>query len=82
MAFRLAMEGPVEIAAVAAVAANLPTPDASSCPQQGRTSRVMLIHGTSDPINPYQGGTVTLFGFANRGYCDVVCGIGTELCIA
>jgi polyhydroxybutyrate depolymerase len=67
MAFRLAMEAPDEIAAIASVAASLPTPDASSCPQQGRTSRVMLINGTSDPINPYQGGIVTLFGFASRG---------------
>ncbi len=67
MAFRLAMEAPDEIAAVAAVAASLPTPENSSCPQRGPTSRVMLINGTSDPINPYQGGTVTLFGFASRG---------------
>ena len=67
MAFRLAVEAPGEIAAVVAVAASLPTPDASSCPQQGRTSRVMLINGTSDPINPYEGGIVTLFGFASRG---------------
>jgi polyhydroxybutyrate depolymerase len=57
MAFRLAIEAPDEIAAVGAVAANLPTPDASSCPQRGRTSRVMLINGTADPINPYQGGS-------------------------
>jgi polyhydroxybutyrate depolymerase len=67
MAFRLATEAPVEIAAVAAVAASLPMPDASSCPQQGRTSRVMLINGTADPINPYHGRIVTLFGFASRG---------------
>jgi poly(hydroxyalkanoate) depolymerase family esterase len=67
MAFRLAMEAPNEIAAVAAIAASLPTPDASSRPQQGRTSRVTLINGTADPINPYQGGTVTLFGLAGRG---------------
>ena len=67
MAFRLAVEAPGEIAAVVAVAASLPTPDASSCPQQGRTSRVMLINGTSDPINPYEGGVVTLFGFGSRG---------------
>ena len=51
MAFRLAMEAP----------------DASSCPQQGSTSRVMLMNGTEDPINPYQGGLVTIFGFASRG---------------
>jgi len=67
MTFRLAMEVPDEIAAVAAVAASLPTPDDSSCPQQGRTSRVMLVNGTTDPINPYRGGIVTLFGFASRG---------------
>jgi polyhydroxybutyrate depolymerase len=67
MAFRLAMEAPVEIAAVAAVTASLPTPGDSSCPQRGRTSRVMLVNGTADPINPYHGGIVTLFGFASRG---------------
>jgi polyhydroxybutyrate depolymerase len=67
MAFRLAMEAPGEVAAVTAVAASLPTPDASSCPQEGRTSRVMLVNGTADPINPYHGGIVTLFGFASRG---------------
>jgi len=67
MAFRLAMEAPDEIAAIAAVAASLPTPDASSCRQQGTTSRVMLVNGTEDPINPYNGGPVTIFGFANRG---------------
>ena len=65
MAFRLAMEAPDEVAAIAAVAASLPTPDASSCPQQGRTSRVMLINGTEDPISPYQGGVVRFFGFAS-----------------
>ena len=67
MAFRLAMEASHEIAAVAAVAASLPMPDNSSCPQRGPTSRVMLINGTSDPINPYQGGIVTLFSLASRG---------------
>jgi polyhydroxybutyrate depolymerase len=67
MTFRLAMEAPDRIAAIAAVAANLPTPDASSCPQLGSTSRVMLVNGTADPINPYRGGHVTIFGFAGRG---------------
>jgi polyhydroxybutyrate depolymerase len=67
MAFRLATEAADEIAAIVAVSANLPITGASSCPQQGRTSRVMLINGTADPINPYEGGVVTLFGFASRG---------------
>jgi hypothetical protein len=46
--FRLAMETPDEIAAVAAVAASLPRDDDSSCPLQGRTSGGMLINGTAD----------------------------------
>jgi polyhydroxybutyrate depolymerase len=65
MAFRLAMEAPEAIAAVTAVAASLPTPDASSCPQHGPTSRVMLVNGTDDPVSPYQGGVVRLFGLAS-----------------
>jgi polyhydroxybutyrate depolymerase len=72
MAFRLAMEAPEAIAAVTAVAASLPSPDASSCPQQGRTSRVMLVNGTDDPVSPYQGGVVRLFGLASsRGHRPV-----------
>src|ERR1700682_6363793 len=67
MAFRLAIETPDEVAAVAALGANLPTPDTSSCPQRGRTARVMLANGTLDPINPYEGGKVTIFGFVYRG---------------
>ncbi len=41
--------------------------EAPDCPQQGHTSRVMLVNGTEDPINPYQGGVVSNFGFAARG---------------
>jgi polyhydroxybutyrate depolymerase len=67
MAFRLAIETPEEVAAIAALGANLPTPDSSSCAQQGRTARVMLANGTLDPINPYEGGKVTIFEFGYRG---------------
>ena len=77
MAFRSAMEAPDEIAAVAAVAASLPMPDASECPEHGRTSRVMLINGTSDPINPYQGEIVSI-RLCEQGHGDVGCGVGTE----
>ena len=64
MAFRLAIETPDE---VAALGANLPTPDTSPCAQRGRTARVMLANGTLDPINPYEGGKATIFGFGYRG---------------
>ncbi|MEX8548745.1 MAG: PHB depolymerase family esterase [Mucilaginibacter sp.] len=67
MALRLAMEQPNLIAAVSAVSANIPTPATCSCTLKGQTSRVMLITGTKDPINPYNGGNVTLFGFKKLG---------------
>src|ERR1700726_969965 len=67
MAFRLAIETPDELAGVTALGASLPTPDTSSCAQQGRTARVMLANGTLDPITPYEGGKVTIFGFGYRG---------------
>jgi polyhydroxybutyrate depolymerase len=67
MSFRLAIELPTEIAAVAVVAASLPTLESSSCSPEGPTSRIMVVNGTSDPINPYLGGIVTIFGFPSRG---------------
>ena len=70
MAFRLAVEKPDEVAAVAALGPNLPTPDSSSCAQQGRTARVMLANGTLDAIDPYEGGKVTIFGFGYRNRHD------------
>ena len=67
MAFRLAMEAPDEIAAIAAVAANLPT--RMPRPARNRVTRRVSCsgNGTEDPINPYQGGVVSIFGFAARG---------------
>jgi polyhydroxybutyrate depolymerase len=69
MAFRLAMERPKLIAAVCAVAANLPTTDTLSCESTGCTSRIMLVAGTADTINPYHGGKVSLFGLKQVGTC-------------
>jgi polyhydroxybutyrate depolymerase len=67
MAIRMALEHPDEVAAITAVSVSLPVPDDSSCPTGGHSSPVMVIDGTSDPINPFDGGTVSLFGFASRG---------------
>lgn len=67
MVYRLALEAPDLVRAVAAVAANLPAAENMKCsPVQGRTA-VLILNGTADPINPYDGGDVTLFGFGNRG---------------
>lgn len=65
--FRLALERPDRIAGGAVFAANLPTDDNNDCSARGAPPPMLLVNGTDDPINPYEGGTVTLFGFGNRG---------------
>jgi polyhydroxybutyrate depolymerase len=69
MAFRLALEAPSRFRAVAAVAASVPTPENFKCKPAGRgTSSVMIMNGTKDPLNPFEGGDVSLFGwFVSRG---------------
>ena len=69
MAFRLALEAPARFRAVAAVAANVPTPENFKCRPAGPgTSSVMIMNGTMDPLNPFDGGEVKLFGlFIGRG---------------
>lgn len=68
LAFRLALEAPDLVKGIVAIAANIPAPDNMACELGERTSRYIgFIEGTDDPINPYNGGPVTLFGFGNRG---------------
>ena len=68
MAFRLALEAPSRFRAVAAVSANVPTPENFKCRPVGQgTSSVMIMNGTKDPINPFDGGEVKLFGLLRRG---------------
>lgn len=56
MAYRLAWEAPAEFAAFAVVAASLPTVESLDCAATGKPPRIMLVHGDSDRINPYEGG--------------------------
>lgn len=68
MAFRLALEAPDRFRAVAAVSANLPSPENFKCKPAGRrTSSIMIVNGTADPLNPFDGGQTGLFGLINRG---------------
>jgi polyhydroxybutyrate depolymerase len=68
MALRLALEAPDLVAGVVAIAANLPAADNMDCRLAPSPARYIgLVEGTRDPINPYGGGRVTLFGFGNRG---------------
>ena len=69
MAFRLALEAPSRFRAVAAVAASVPTPENFKCKPAGQgTSSVMIMNGTKDPLNPFNGGEVKFLGwFIKRG---------------
>jgi polyhydroxybutyrate depolymerase len=68
MAFRLALEAPDRFRAVAAVSANVPSPENFKCKPAGHgTSSVMIINGTADPLNPFDGGETGLFGLVRRG---------------
>lgn len=67
LAYRLALEAPGLVRAVAAVGANLPAPENFDCMPAAGSASVLIMNGTDDPINPYGGGKVTLFGFGSRG---------------
>ena len=62
MAIRLALEAPLRFRAVAAVSASVPTPDNFRCTPAARTASVMIMNGTDDPLVPFEGGQVSLFG--------------------
>ncbi|MCH2171454.1 polyhydroxybutyrate depolymerase [Myxococcota bacterium] len=68
MAFRLALEAPDLVRAVAPVVANLPAPENFDCRHSGRAESVLLMNGSKDPMNPDEGGRVALYGiFGDRG---------------
>ncbi len=68
MALRLALEAPSRYRAVAPVAANLPVPESSQCKAQAQAGMsVLLVHGTKDGLEPFEGGEGSLFGFYRSG---------------
>jgi polyhydroxybutyrate depolymerase len=68
LAYRLALELPDRIAAVAPVAASLPDESNFDCTKSGKPVAILILNGTADPMNPYEGGEVALYGlFGSRG---------------
>jgi polyhydroxybutyrate depolymerase len=68
MALRLALEAPELVRAVAPVAASLPAERNMDCKPAGRPVSVLIMNGTADPMNPFAGGDVALYGLlGNRG---------------
>ena len=67
MAYRLALEAPQRFRAVAAVAANVPALDNFKCNAPAASASVLIMNGTEDPLNPFDGGKVTFYGLYVRG---------------
>lgn len=66
MAIRLALEAPSRFRAVAAISANVPAPENFRCKPAGHTASIMIMNGTKDPLVPFDGGNVSLFGLFYR----------------
>lgn len=69
MCFRLAEEKPGMFRGLAAVSANLPVETNNSCIESGKPVSMLIMNGTSDPLNPYNGGT---FGDEDRDHRGAV----------
>ncbi|GAB2607165.1 hypothetical protein GCM10027190_63320 [Spirosoma areae] len=58
MAYKLALTMPDKFRAITALIANLPDTNNLDCPEKRMPIPVMIVNGTSDTVNPYQGGEV------------------------
>jgi polyhydroxybutyrate depolymerase len=67
MSIRLALEAPSRFRAVAAVSANVPTPENFKCKATGQSTSIMIMNGSKDPLVPYNGGEVNLLGLFYKG---------------
>jgi polyhydroxybutyrate depolymerase len=67
MSYRLALEAPTHFHAIAAVAASLPAWQNFKCRPVSGAASVMIMNGTADPLNPFEGGEVSLLGMYRRG---------------
>jgi len=65
MAYRLGLEEPGLVAGVVAVVASLPAPSNLDCTPTGYPVSVMVLNGTADPINTYNGGSCS---YGENGY--------------
>lgn len=67
LGYRLALEAPELVRGVAALSASLPAPENLACAESKRPVSVLVMNGTDDPLNPFTGGPVSVFGFGKRG---------------
>lgn len=67
MCFRLAIELSEKISAVAAIAAHVPVQENNICHMPDIPVSILLVSGTEDPINPFEGGEVSILGLIKKG---------------
>jgi len=67
MAYKLALTEPGSFKAVTAIVANLPDTNNIDCTGKNTPISIMIINGTKDEINPYNGGPVILGSNFNMG---------------
>ncbi|MES2794893.1 MAG: prolyl oligopeptidase family serine peptidase [Bacteroidota bacterium] len=68
MAYKLALMMPERFRAITALIANLPDTNNLDCTEKRIAIPVMIVNGTLDKINPYEGGEVILGAGNNYGY--------------
>lgn len=56
MAYKLGLTMPGQIKAIAAIVANMPDSASCDCTLAGKALPVLIINGTADNVNPYNGG--------------------------
>lgn len=60
MCYKLAMTMPGKFRAVTALIANLPDTDNFDCTEAKVALPIMIVNGTADPLNPYNGGMMQM----------------------
>lgn len=64
MAFRLALESPEMVSAIAPISAAFPARDNLDCVSMNKPVNILLINGSGDPLVPTEGGVQEVFGQA------------------
>jgi polyhydroxybutyrate depolymerase len=64
MAYKLALTMPEQFRAITALIANLPDTNNLDCPEKRVAVPVMIVNGTADQTNPYEGGEVKTNGIS------------------
>ena len=68
MAYKLGLTMPGQVSAIAAMVANMPDSASCDCIMSGKALPVLIVNGTGDEVNPYNGGEM----FVNNSSYGVV----------